>query len=195
MYSPGPSTPSLIFDYPPRPYNILLILQALTLLIGLVIAQGCDIPSNFTCVSGAHIIAVRGSLEPQGPGIIGAVAQQIMAVIPDSDMTSLRYPAIYEPYKPSQVEGVEALGLAIWQYAAFCPDTKMILLGYSQGAHIVADVMCGTSSVGFPATAPQPPIISSKIAAIVLMGDPSTTRGQPFHIGSSTGDGGPEEAA
>ncbi|KAM0313304.1 hypothetical protein ACHAPQ_012061 [Fusarium lateritium] len=85
-----------------------------------------------------------------------------MAAIPGSDMTSIRYPAIYEPYKPSQIEGVEALALAIWQYAAFCPNTKMILLGYSQGAHIVADVMCGTSSVGFPATAPQPPSISSK---------------------------------
>jgi hypothetical protein len=110
-----------------------------------------------------------------------------MAAIPDSDMISLLYPAIYEPYKPSQIEGVEALALAVWQYAAFCPDTKMILLGYSQvsqincnssshksvcsmrcanspiqGAHVVADVMCGTSSVGFPATAPQPPIISSK---------------------------------
>jgi acetylxylan esterase len=142
MYSPGPSTPSLIFENPPRPYNILSILQALAILIGLVIAQGCDIPSNFTCVSGAQIIAVRGSLEPQGPGIIGAVAQQIMAAIPDSDMMSLRYPAIYEPYKSSQIEGVEALALAIWQYAAVCPDTKMILLGYSQ----VSQIECNNSS-------------------------------------------------
>ncbi|KAI6769538.1 hypothetical protein HG530_004167 [Fusarium avenaceum] len=172
-----------------------VVCNCLSLLFGIAIAQGCDVPGNFTCVSGAHIIAVRGSLEPQGPGIIGAVAQQIMSAIPHSNLISLWYPAIYEPYKPSQIEGVEALSLAVWQYAAFCPDTKMILLGYSQGAHIVADVMCGTSSVGFPATAPQPPNISSKIAAIVLMGDPSTTKGQPFHIGSSTGDGGPEEAA
>jgi hypothetical protein len=133
------SNPSLIFDYLPRPYNALFILQALTLLISLVISQGCDIPSNFTCVSGAHIIAVRGSLEPQGPGIIGAVAQQIMSAIPDSDLTSLRYPAMYEPYKPSQIEGVEALALAVWQYAAFCPDTKMILLGYSQVCHVKYD--------------------------------------------------------
>ncbi|KAF5680864.1 acetylxylan esterase [Fusarium heterosporum] len=168
---------------------MLTILLSLLLLITSVIAEGCDVPINFTCASGAHVIVVRGSLELQGPGIIGTVAQQIMTRIPDSDMTSLRYPAIYEPYKPSQIEGVGALVLVIWQYVAFCPDTKMILLGFSQGAHVIADVVCGTSSVGFPVTEPQPLSISSKIAAIVLMGDPSTTRGQSFHIGSSNGDG------
>ncbi|CEF72784.1 hypothetical protein SNK03_000906 [Fusarium graminearum] len=57
------------------------------------------------------------------------------------------------------------------------------------GAHIAADVMCGVSSVGFPATKPQPLNITNKVAAIVLMGDPSTTKGQAFHVGSSKGDG------
>lgn len=28
-----------------------------------------------------------------------------------------------------------------------------------------------------------------KVAAVVLMGDPSTTKGQPFHVGSSVGNG------
>ncbi|KAF4995905.1 hypothetical protein FGRMN_4862 [Fusarium graminum] len=168
---------------------MFVIFLSLLLFITTVITEGCEVPTNFTCASGAHIIVVRGSLEPQGPGIIGTVAQQIMTRIPDSDVMSLLYPAIYEPYKPSQTAGVGALALAIWQYAAFCPDTKMVLLGFSQGAHVIADVVCGTSSVGFPVTEPQPPSISNKIAAIVLMGDPSTTRGQSFHIGSSNGNG------
>ncbi|CEI64479.1 unnamed protein product [Fusarium venenatum] len=94
-----------------------------------------------------------------------------------------------DPYKPSQTEGVRALTEVVQQYVARCPRTKMIILGFSQGAHIIADVMCGASSVGFPATNPQPLNITNKIAAIVLMGDPSTTKGQAFHVGSSKGDG------
>lgn len=69
--------------------------------------------------------------------------------------------------------------------------------------------MCGASSIGFPATKPLPLNVSSKsqskktilvllslfanncklVAAVVLMGDPSTTKGQEFHVGTSQGDG------
>ncbi|KAJ4271307.1 hypothetical protein NW762_000009 [Fusarium torreyae] len=168
---------------------MLFILRILILFAALVAARGSEYPGNFSCVSGAHIIVARGSLEPQGPGIIGSVAQQIMDRIPNSDIVSLKYPALYNPYEPSQTEGVGALTMAIEQYAAICSETKMILLGFSQGAHVIADVMCGASSVGFPATEPQPPSISSNIVAIILMGDPSITAGQSFHIGSSHGNG------
>lgn len=37
-------------------------------------------------------------------------------------------------------------------YQACCPDSKMVLLGYSQGAQVTADFLCGTSEVGFPAS-------------------------------------------
>ncbi|KAF4963808.1 hypothetical protein FSARC_8168 [Fusarium sarcochroum] len=168
---------------------MIFIVRILILFATLVAAQGCGTLCNFSCVSGAHIIVARGSLEPQGPGIIGTVAQQIMNRIPNSEIVSLKYPAMYNPYEPSQTEGVGALAVVVEQYASICPETKMILLGFSQGAHVIADVMCGASSVGFPATEPQPPNVSSNIAAIVLMGDPSTTTGQSFHIGSSHGNG------
>ncbi|KAJ4137398.1 hypothetical protein NW768_002985 [Fusarium equiseti] len=168
---------------------MLFILRYLILFATLVVAKGRNLGGNSTCPSGAHIIVARGSLEPQGSGLMGAVAQQITARISNSDINPLRYPAIYEPYMPSQTEGVRNLARVVRDYAAHCPKTKMILLGYSQGAHVIADVMCGASSIGFPATKPLPLNISSKIAAVVLMGDPSTTKGQEFHVGSSQGDG------
>ncbi|KAF5008507.1 hypothetical protein FDECE_5207 [Fusarium decemcellulare] len=164
-------------------------MKAVTLFAALVVAKGCDQPSSPSCVSGAHIIVVRGSTEPQGPGIIGEVAQKILERIHDSDMVSLKYPAEYDPYVTSQTEGVNTLTDMVKKYTKTCPNTKMILVGFSQGAHIIADVMCGASSDGFPATKPQPKNISNKVAAVVLMGDPSTTKGQPFHMGSSHGDG------
>ncbi|KAM0441086.1 hypothetical protein ACHAPT_000391 [Fusarium lateritium] len=165
---------------------MLSILKFTTLLAATVAAKEYNPPG---CVSGAHVIVARGSLEAEGPGIIGEVAQKILNRIPGSDMVSLEYPALYDPYEPSQTEGVKTLTEVVNKYAKSCPKTKMILLGFSQGAHIIADVMCGASSKGFPSTKSQPSKVSNKVAALVLMGDPSTTEGQPFHMGSSHGNG------
>ncbi|PNP80083.1 hypothetical protein FNYG_06793 [Fusarium nygamai] len=85
------------------------------------------------------------------------------------------------------MEGVAALSVMLAQYVTVCPKTKIILLGFSQGAHVIADVMCGASSIGFLPTKPSPPAITNN--SVVLMGDPSTTKGQSFHVGSSVGNG------
>jgi hypothetical protein len=111
---------------------MLFILKYLILFATLVAAKGCNPAGNSTCPSGAHIIVARGSLEPQGSGLMGAVAQQIMLRIPSSDISPLKYPAIFEPYIPSQTEGVGTLAKVVRDYATLCPKTKMILLGYSQ---------------------------------------------------------------
>jgi hypothetical protein len=111
---------------------MFFLLEYLVLFATIVAARGCNLSGNFTCASGAHIIVARGSLEPQGPGIIGVVAQHLLNRIPNSDISALKYPTIYEPYMPSQTEGVRALAEVVKQYAALCPRTKMILLGYSQ---------------------------------------------------------------
>ncbi|UZP33138.1 hypothetical protein NXS19_000954 [Fusarium pseudograminearum] len=124
---------------------MIFLITYLLLLVVLVSARGCNLVTNLTCTSGAHIIVVRGSLEPQGPGIIGVVAQHISSKIPNSDISALEYPAIYDPYKPSQTEGVRALTKVVKLYAALCPKTKMIILRISQGAHITADVILATS--------------------------------------------------
>lgn len=108
---------------------MLSILKTATLFASLVAAKDYDSPN---CVSGAHVIAVRGSLEAQGPGIIGEVADKILNRIPDSDVASLVYPAQYDPYEPSQTEGVRTLTKVVNKYAKACPKTKMILLGFSQ---------------------------------------------------------------
>ncbi|KAF4974376.1 hypothetical protein FZEAL_8708 [Fusarium zealandicum] len=152
-------------------------------------AKSTDGPEHLACAAGAHIIVARGSLEPQGPGIIGQVAQQIVQRIPGSDMESLIYPAEYDNYLPSQTRGVKAMSKMVRAYAKRCPGTKMVLLGYSQGAHVAGDAMCGASSAGYPATKAQAPKVAGKVAAVVLLGDPSRTDGQSFNHGTSKGNG------
>jgi hypothetical protein len=49
--------------------------------------------------------------------------------------------------------GTGGLRTLVEDYAARCPAGKVALLGYSQGAQAVADVLCGASSAGFPPSA------------------------------------------
>ncbi|TDZ41462.1 Acetylxylan esterase 2 [Colletotrichum trifolii] len=141
------------------------------------------------CATGVHMIVARASTEKPGPGIIGGVANRVQSQIPGSDMVSVDYPAQLNPYQPSQRAGVTAMTKLVQDYATQCPQSKMVLMGYSQGAHVTADVLCGTSEPNFPATQPVAADIADKIAAVVLMGDPSHVPSQPFNKGTATNNG------
>lgn len=85
-----------------------------------------------SCALGVHIIVARASTEAQGEGIIGAVATMIKNRIPGSDDVVIVYPAALAPYQPSEAAGVSALTSSITSYVGRCPNTKIVLLGYSQ---------------------------------------------------------------
>ncbi|KAF6815032.1 acetyl xylanesterase [Colletotrichum plurivorum] len=141
------------------------------------------------CATGVHMIVARASTERPGTGIIGEVATNVQAQIPGSDIVAVDYPAQLNPYQPSQKAGVTAMTQLVQDYAKQCPQTKMVLMGYSQGAHVTADVLCGTSESGFEATQPQAADVTDKVAAVLLMGDPSHVSGQPFNQGTSQNNG------
>ncbi|KAL2878794.1 hypothetical protein SGCOL_006023 [Colletotrichum sp. CLE4] len=159
------------------------------------------------CATGVHMIVARASTEQPGTGVIGAITNNIQSQVPGSDIVPVDYPALLNPYQPSQKAGVTAMTKLVQDYAKACPQTKMVLMGYSQGAHVTADVLCGTSETGFEATEPQAADITDKsmflsdtekplqvidtnvVAAVVLMGDPSHVTGQPFDQGTSQKDG------
>ncbi|KAK1983914.1 cutinase [Colletotrichum cereale] len=141
------------------------------------------------CATSVHIIVCRASTERPGTGVIGEIATNIQGQIPGSDIEAVDYPAELNPYNPSEEAGVTAMTKLVRDYAARCPDTKMVLMGYSQGAQVAADVVCGTSEQGFTATQPQPAEVADKVAAILLMGDPSHVSGQPYNQGTSQNNG------
>ncbi|KLO87862.1 uncharacterized protein Y057_14879 [Fusarium fujikuroi] len=160
------------YGYEARPYRVSIVCPEHT-------------RENQKCWAKAQGI----SLEPQGPGAMGVLAEEILKLIPGSDMEALVYPALYNEYVESQTEGVRTMTSVINNYVKNCPDTDLILMGYSQGAHVTMDTMCGASSDGFPGTLSQPAYITDNVVAIIAMGDPSLTEGQPFLVGTSEGSG------
>ena len=103
-----------------------------------------------TCATGVHIIAARGSTEPQGEGPLQNVSSLIESSIAGSDDMAVIYPADLIPYDSSEESGVTNMTNMITSYVSACPDSKIVLLGYSQGGQIVGDVLGGGSYGGTP---------------------------------------------
>ncbi|GME52458.1 carbohydrate esterase family 5 protein [Neofusicoccum parvum] len=164
-----------------------------SLLLSLFAAAAANpIAPRASCATGLHIIAARASGENPGPGIIGAVAQSIISRVPGSDLDSVVYPASInnvEDYSNSEHQGVVAMTKLVQDYVTACPNTKIALLGYSQGAEVVGDVLCGSSEDISPKTAPLGTQYSKSIIAAISMGSPAHVAGQPYNQGTSTRSG------
>jgi hypothetical protein len=144
--------------------------------------------SNTTCAS-LHMIVARASLEAAGEGIIGAVVTQVQSSIPGSDSEAVIYPATLNNYVSSESAGVAGMQSLITSYEARCPSSKIALLGYSQGAQVVGDVLCGTSETLWNSTAPESAALSKNIIASVQMGDPTFVLNQAQDVGNATKGG------
>lgn len=143
-----------------------------------------------TCAA-VHIITARASTEAAGEGITGALVDQI---INTSNQTITRaavsYPATLNNYNSSSLQGIQALTQQLTTQVQNCPSQKIVLAGYSQGAHVVLDVLGGGQG-GSLGTA-VPPIssaISSHVTAVATFGDPRHVPNQAFDLGTSTRNG------
>ena len=94
-----------------------------------------------------HIFLARGWNEPY-PGRQGTFVEQIITALSyastSSDYEDILYYSTFEAvYCSSIFEGV-ANGIAqIIAYNKRCPDSKLVVSGYSQGAYIVGDIFGG----------------------------------------------------
>ncbi|KAK1970919.1 cutinase [Colletotrichum sublineola] len=151
-----------------------------------------------TCATGVHVIAARGSNEPAGVGRIGTVARGVVAAIPGSQIEALDYPAAFDNYSSSVAAGTEAMKTALTQYNSRCPDSKVTLLGYSQGAQVVGDALCGNTEddksdnldIDFSVTTPvAASVVDQSVIAVILFGDPTHDASASWNRGTSTRNG------
>ncbi|KAG6902120.1 hypothetical protein C0995_004066 [Termitomyces sp. Mi166 len=144
-------------------------------LIALVVSTtATPIPGPTTGCSAVHVITARASTEPPGEGIIGAV---VTTIVDGSSQTvsreAIAYPATLTNYLVSESEGVTAMKTQLAAQASACPDTKIVLMGYSQGAQVAGDVLASRATG------------SDKVVATILMGDPGHVAGEPFQKGTA----------
>ena len=77
---------------------------------------------------------------------------------------------------PTAVDGVHNASDHVRSMAANCPDTKLVLGGYSQGAAVMGFVTANVIPDGAPEGVPNPmpPDVASRVAAVALFGKPNT---------------------
>ena len=143
-----------------------------------------------TCAQ-VHIITARASTEAPGEGITGALVDQIVSSSKQTvSRASVTYPATLTNYPSSSSQGVAALTQQLTAQVQACPSQKIVLAGYSQGAHVILDVLGGGG--GSTLGAITPPIasaIASHVVAAVSFGDPRHVVNQSFDLGTSRRNG------
>lgn len=127
------------------------------------------------------VVFARGTNEPPGVGPVGqAFVDALRPQLGDKSLGvyGVNYPATTD--FNTGVQGIDDAAAHITDMAANCPQTKMVLGGFSQGAAVMGFVTANAVPTDvpddIPATEipkPMPPKVADHVAAVVLFGTPS----------------------
>jgi cutinase len=126
------------------------------------------------------VIFARGTDEPVGIGKVGTAFVNALEPMVKGETVgtyAVRYPASWDFLQAAA--GATDMSLRIQSTAARCPNTRIVLGGYSQGAAVV-DVVATSPIAGLGYAAPLPAAVVPRIASVVVFGNPSARIGQPL---------------
>lgn len=140
-----------------------------------------------------EVVFARGTFEAPGIGATGqAFVDALTARLPGETVTAdaVNYPASLDFTQAAQ--GIADGSNTIESTVAACPDTRVVLGGYSQGAAVAGYTTMDTVPAGFTLPAgisgPMPASVASHVAAVVMFGTPS-----PLFLGLADHDAPPIE--
>jgi cutinase len=127
-----------------------------------------------------QVVFARGTGEAPGAGRVGdAFADALRSQVGGQSVAvyGVNYPASDDFLKA--VDGANDASAFVQNVAATCPDTKIVLGGYSQGAAVV-DIITVAGRPVFGFGDPMPPGVASHVAAVAVFGNPSNRFGGPL---------------
>jgi cutinase len=116
--------------------------------------------------SDVQVVFARGTNEPPGIGTVGqAFVDSLNSQVGGRSVGvyAVNYPAT-DDFGTSAWVGANDAGAAAQYVVANCPETKLVLGGYSQGAAVI-----DLSSTAMP------PQVADHVAAVALLGNPSSS--------------------
>jgi cutinase len=134
-----------------------------------------------------EIVFARGTSESPGVGGIGqAFVDSLRSQVGGREVAvyPVNYPAASDfnnriEFARTVVDGIRDAGTRVESMAANCPNTRMVLGGFSQGAVVAGYVTAAVIPEGIPPEFrpfipnPMPPQVADHVAAVVLFGKPS----------------------
>jgi cutinase len=123
-----------------------------------------------------EVVFARGTGEPPGVGEVGqAFIDSLRSKVGGKSVGvyGVNYPATLD--FPTALDGIDDAGHRVEHMSATCPNTKMVLGGFSQGAAVMGFITSAAIPDGAPANAPRPmpPDVANHVAAVALFGTPS----------------------
>lgn len=156
---------------------IFAALAVFAVIAGLSVGPAATANAADESCTDVAVVFARGTFE--GPGV-GATGQSFVdalnARLPGQSVSvyGVNYPASLDFGRA--VDGVADATNKIQSIVAECPDTKIVLGGYSQGAAVAGYSTSSNVPAGFvlPAglSGPMPPSVASHVSAVVLFGTP-----------------------
>lgn len=166
-------------DTPAR--RVTAVLAAILVAAAVLVAAPVQIPAAHAqgCPD-IEVVFARGTDEPPGLGRVGAAfVDSLRGRVGGRSVGTyaVNYPASFDFL--AAAAGANDASLHIQYMMANCPQTRLVLGGYSQGAAVI-DVIAAVPipAVGF--NAPLPPNTPDFVAAIAVFGNPSTKLGIPI---------------
>jgi cutinase-like protein len=156
-------------------------LASAALLATAMVVSAAVLPAGATSVPSAsadacpnvQIVFARGTGEDPGVGAVGqAFVDSFRAQAKASTVAvyPVNYPASHDFL--AATDGANDASGFIQGVATSCPDTKIVLGGYSQGAAVIDIIAVETNPIlGF--TDPMPTDVADHVAAVAVIGNPS----------------------
>jgi cutinase len=123
-----------------------------------------------------EVVFARGTFAPPGVGEIGQdFVNALRAKVGDKSVGvyAVVYPASTD--FPTAVDGIRDAANHIEAMAANCPNTRLVLGGYSQGAAVIGFVTANEVPAGVDPSdkpKPMPANVADHVAAVALLGKP-----------------------
>ena len=164
--------------------RITRFLGAAALATWTVLTVGPTPPVSADPCPDVEVVFARGTGEPPGVGGIGqgfVDAMRSQAGGRSVGVYPVNYPASSDfsggvDFAETVIEGIRDATGHIESMTANCPNTRMVLGGFSQGAVVSGFVTSAVVPDGVPVAlvpAPMPPEVAKHVAAVALFGKPS----------------------
>jgi cutinase len=127
-----------------------------------------------------EVVFARGTSEAPGLGLPGgAFVNSLRSKVGGRSVGTyaVNYPADYDFL--AAADGANDASAHIQYMMGACPNTRLVLGGYSQGAAVI-DVIAAVPFPAFGFNNPLPPDAPDHVAALVAFGNPSAKLGQPL---------------
>jgi len=162
---------------------------AVPVLAGLASAGPVEVEARQSC-PGVHIFGARETTAPAGYGTSQGLVNMVKQAYSGATSEAINYPACGGQsqcggvsYDQSASQGTSAVVSAVTSFNQRCPDTKIVLIGYSQGGQIMDNALCGGAGSTLSGNA------LNAVKAAIFMGDPHNVVGLPYNVGTCQAQG------